>query len=196
MRILVVAPMEVEALNFKKALVSIPHSNIYNVVTTGVGKVNAAATTALELWSGPHAGSYDLVAVIGYAGGSLRLKQGDFVIPKVAKYHDVSCPADIVPDLSKEYELQGNDNICVLTGDTFVTEDNVSQVSSKNISCESSIFDMEAAAVCQVADDIPVLVMKLISDNPSSKDNLQSFEEFVRTHSNFAQFVYYLESLV
>jgi len=60
------------------------------------------------------------------------------------------------------------------------------------------LFDMEATAVAQIFYDvsIPVLVMKLISDVPQlDSENLQSFSEFVETHTDFSQFVFYLESL-
>ena len=197
MNILVITPMESERDNFKRALDDIQHRNIYRLACSGLGKANAASITALELFGNTSAPQYDLIAVIGYAGGSNRLKQGDFVIPKMARYHDVECPEDLVPELSKVYELQGNDNVIVLTGDSFVTENNVKQISEKNTTCEAILYDMETAAVCQIADqaDIPVVVLKLVSDNPAKSDNLQSFDEFVKTHSNFSQFVHYLESL-
>lgn len=196
MNILVVAPMAVEAQNFKHALDSIAHKHQYRVVQSGVGKVNAATEVALELYGNPTRPAYDLIAVIGYAGGSSRLSQGDFVIPSCAKYHDVNCPEDLVPELTKTYDLQGSDNCVILTGDSFVTTQNIESVQNCNPGCDSIIFDMESAAVCQVAEETPVIVMKLISDIPAVENNLQSFSDFVDTHSNFSQFVHYLESLV
>ena len=197
MHILVLAPMKQEYINFNKALAGISHRHHYRVAHTGVGKVNAASVASLELFGNPSAPNFDLVAVIGYAGGSARLSQGDFVIPKLAKYHDIECPEDLVPELHQEFELEGNDNVMVLTGDSFVTSKNVAHIYKKNDSCESAIYDMETAAVCQVASqgDIPVIVLKLVSDKPADTNNLQTFSEFVETHSNFSQFVHYLESL-
>lgn len=196
MNILVIAPLVSEYKNFRKTLESVPHSNHYHVVQSGVGKANAAATVALELYGNPDV-EYDLIAVIGYAGGSSRLKQGDFVIPCSTKYHDANCPSDIVPELTKEYSLEGSDNYIILTGDSFVTKDNIAEISSHSTDYDAIVFDMESASVCQIAEDsgIPVIVMKLISDIPSQSNNMQSFNEFVKTHSNFIQFLQYLESL-
>lgn len=195
MNILVICPMEVEQTNFKIALSQIEHRHTYRVVHCGIGKVNAAVTTALELYGSPKGFTYDLVAVIGYAGGSSRLKQGELVIPSKACFHDVVGPKDLIPELLQVYNLQGSDNVAVLTGDSFVTKENVHDIAQHNPGCQAVLYDMESAAVCQVADEIPVLVMKLVSDNPSSTNSLQSFEDFVKTHSNFSQFVHYLEAL-
>ena len=197
MNILVIAPMKVEADNFTRALNGIQHRHHYRVCNSGIGKVNAASNTALELYGNPSARRYDLIAVIGYAGGSNRLGQGDFVIPRIARYHDVNCPVDLVPELTKEFELEGSDNVMILTGDSFVTHENVIQINKQNTKCDAVLYDMEATAVCQVAEEaeIPVIVMKLVSDKPASSNNLQSFNEFVETHVNFSQFVHYLEAL-
>lgn len=198
LNILVVAPMESEAKNFKQALSTIEHSNSYKVIQTGVGKVNAAYNTALELYGNVRK-SYDLVAVIGYAGASSRLEQGSFVAPCCAKYHDVVVPnslnTELVEDLVTTYPLQGFDDVIILTGDSFVTKSNVSKINSHLGNFSAALYDMESAAVCQVAENIPVVVLKIVSDNPQKDSNLQSFSEFVETHSNFSQFVHFLESL-
>lgn len=196
MNILVIAPMRVEADNFIKALKGIEHHNYYKVSCVGVGKVNAASNTALELYGCANSKRYDLVAVIGYAGASSRFKQGDFVIPMAARYHDVSVPVGIVDELNKVFKLEGSDEVIILTGDSFVTKSNVSFIQSK-FGGSSFLFDMESAAVAQVAgmEDIPVVVLKLVSDIPSNKNNLLTFEEFVENNSNFSQFVHYLEAL-
>lgn len=192
MNILVIAPMHSEFASFNNSLASIPHKNHYKVVEVGVGKVNAAANTAIELYGNPHSKGYDLIAVIGYAAASSNIPQGSFVIPLSAKYYDTDCPDSII-ELSKTYELQGQDDIIILTGDSFVTAANVTSI-NRSTTSTSIVYDMETAAVCQVAEETPVIALKLISDNPSS-NNLQSFTEFVKTHSNFSQFVYYLESI-
>ena len=63
MNTLVVARMKVEADNFIKALNGIPLHNYYKGSCVGVGKVNASANTALELYGCANSKRYDLVAL-------------------------------------------------------------------------------------------------------------------------------------
>jgi nucleoside phosphorylase len=62
---------------------------------------------------------------------------------------------------------------------------------------KSGLFDMEATAVCQVAEmfDLPIVVVKMVSDVPEEGDNEHSYDEFVDSHSDFGVFIDYLESL-
>ena len=198
MRILVICPMQSETEYFRTALQSIrKHNHTYSVQQAGVGKANAAATTALSIYNPNDSEPFDLVAVIGYAAASSYFKQGDLVMPTKALYHDANCPVGVVEDLERVYDLEGIDEDCtILTGDTFINSEIAKSLISKY--GDKILFDMEATAVAQIAYDteVPVLVMKFISDVPDlDSDNLQSFEEFVNTHTDFLPFVSYLESL-
>lgn len=190
MKILVICPMKQEHNLFKKALASFGFKkHYYKVVEVGIGKVAAASETAVQLCS-----DYDLVAVIGFAAATKDCKQGDFMIPSVARYSDCHAPEGLVPSYDKEYELQGCDESKILTADMFADASWVKYNKKKFGS--PLVFDMESTAVAQVCEDfeVPCLVMKLISDIPETQ-NEQDFDEFVNTHQDFTQFVEYLESL-
>lgn len=191
MEILVLAPMYSEYKNFCDALnKSTNLNNHYHVVECGVGKANAAATAALEIFN-DHI-IYDLIAVIGYCAASPLYKPGDFLMPSLTRYHDVSVPEGLVPELTAVYPLQGCDDCTILTGDTFIT----AQESSRLVSLygKSVLFDMEASAVAQVASETstPLTVLKLVSDIPEVSP---TFSEFVQSHSDFSQFLSALELL-
>ena len=140
--------------------------------------------------------TYDLIFLIGYAAATKQFPKGTFVFPDKTMYHDTPhSNAALFEDLTKSYELQGSDkNTTILTGDQFVDKAIV-----ENLMIQYGnrlLFDMEASAVCQISQDtdIPVLVMKMVSDNPE-EDNLESFEEFVKNNSDFSAFVYFTETL-
>ena len=200
MNILVLAPMKEECEYFKLAIIKFLKENElkhrYFIKNIGVGKASAAAETVLALNNVSVTIPYDLIFLIGYAAATKAFPKGSFVFPDKTMYHDTPhSNAELFQDLTKSYELQGSDkNTTILTGDQFVTK----ELAEKLITQYGNrlLFDMEAAAVCQICQDteIPVLVMKMISDNPE-EDNLESFEDFVKTHSDFSAFVYFTETL-
>lgn len=193
MKVLVVCPMKGEYNNFVDALKNTPHQNDYKVICCGVGKVNAAASVALELYT-DYKNNIDLVAVVGYAAASPNFTIGDIVIPDGCRYHDVNLPdPSFVPELTKVYPLQGEDEVTILTGDSFVDEVMLNKLISTygcNILC-----DMECTAVSQVCYDleIPVIALKLVSDIPGEEGS--DFNSFVETHTDFTPFVNYIEFL-
>lgn len=194
MNILVLAPMTRECDNFTRALRQRRKlKNQYKVVNCGVGKVNAAYNAALELFQASV--TYDLVAVIGYAAASPYYKQGDFVMPSSARYHDARVPEGLVDELTRVYDLEGFDDCTILTGDAFVDKVLADELTNKY--GLKVLFDMEATAVAQVCDEanVPLLVYKFISDIPQNDHNYQSFDEFVNSHTDFTQFVSGLEIL-
>ena len=77
--ILIITPMAAEQENMLNALNNypLPLLNAYTIRRGYVGKVYAAASTALALAEE----QFDLVAVIGYAAGTLGFKQGEIVMP-------------------------------------------------------------------------------------------------------------------
>ena len=194
MRYLIIAPTEREYRNITKTLEGRVTHNQYQVSRCGVGKALAAANTALALARAK--GDIDRVAIIGYAASTLGRERGELVAPRVARYHDCRIPGDFVPELTEPYPLLGHDDAVVWTGDSFVDAEIIADVKSR-YGMKSGLFDMEATAVCQAAElfDLPVVVVKMVSDVPEEGDNEHSYDEFVDSHSDFGVFVDYLENL-
>lgn len=194
MKYLIVAPTEREYRNVTSALEGRTTENQYIVARTGVGKALAAANTALAI--ARENCDVDRVAIIGYAASTLGRERGELVAPRVARYHDCRIPGDFVPELTDPHPLLGHDDAVVWTGDSFVDAEIIAEVKEK-YGLKSGLFDMEATAVCQAAElfDLPVVVIKMVSDVPEEGDNEFSYDEFVNSHSDFGVFVDYLENL-
>lgn len=192
MKYLVITPTVREYHNMVAALDGKELQNSYSVVRCGVGKALAAANTALAIKQD----DFDRVAVVGYAASSLGRERGQIVAPRVARYHDCVIPGDFVPELTDPHPLLGHDDAVVMTGDSFVDGDIISQVMQRH-NVKSALFDMEATAICQAAElfDLPVVVVKMVSDIPQQGDTEHSYDEFVDSHSDFGLFVEYLENL-
>ena len=192
MNYLVITPTSREYHNMLSALEGRQTQNSYTVVRSGVGKALAAASTALAI----EKNDYARVAVVGYAASSLGRKRGDIVAPRVARYHDCQIPGDFVPELTDPHPLLGHDDAVILTGDSFV-DDKIIPQAMQRLGVESALFDMEATAICQCAEifDLPVVVVKMVSDIPEEGDTEHSYDEFVDSHSDFGVFVDYLEKL-
>lgn len=173
MKILVVAPTHDEFNLMKWAKEHLGTKHDIKIIETGIGKVASASEVAVELQS-----MYDLVAVIGFAGGSDKFKQGDIVIPSYARYSDVVLPDEIVSSLTDVYDLEGNDEVTILTGDQFVSATRQDRLQTRF--GLDIIFDMEATAIAQVCSEYgtEVLVMKVVSDIPSD-ENPTGFTDFV-----------------
>ena len=194
MKYLIVAPTEREYRNITCALEGRTTENQYIVARTGVGKALAAANTALAI--ARENCDVDRVAIIGYAASTLGRERGELVAPRMARYHDCRIPGDFVPELTDPHPLLGHDDAVVWTGDSFVDAEIIAEVKEK-YGLKSGLFDMEATAVCQAAElfDLPVVVIKMVSDVPEEGDNEFSYDEFVNSHSDFGVFVDYLETL-
>ena len=194
MKYLIVAPTEREYRNITSALEGRTTENQYIVARTGVGKALAAANTALAI--ARENCDVDRVAIIGYAASTLGRERGELVAPRVARYNDCRTPGDFVPELTDPHPLLGHDDAGVWTGDSFVDAEIIAEVKEK-YGLKSGLFDMEATAVCQAAElfDLPVVVVKMVSDVPEEGDNEFSYDEFVNSHSDFGVFVDYLETL-
>lgn len=194
MKYLIVAPTEREYSNITQALEGRTLQNSYSVVRTGVGKAIAAANTALAINRAD--GEIDRVAIVGYAASTIGRERGDIVAPRVARYHDCRIPGDFVPELTEPYPLLGHDDAVVWTGDSFVDGEIIAQIKER-YGVKSALFDMESTAVCQAAElfDLPVVVVKMVSDVPEQGDTEHSYDEFVDSHSDFGPFIDYLEQL-
>jgi nucleoside phosphorylase len=194
MRYLVITPTEREYRNMSAAVQREGLNNSYMVARTGVGKALSAAGAALAIARAN--GDVDRVAIVGYAASTIGRQRGDIVAPRVARYYDCRIPGDFVPELTDPHPLLGHDDAMVLTGDSFVDGDIIRSV-KEQMGVESALFDMEATAICQAAElfDLPVVVIKMVSDVPEEGDNEFSYDAFVDSHTDFSAFVDYLEEL-
>lgn len=194
MKYLIVAPTEREYSNITLSLEGRTLQNSYSVVRTGVGKALAAANTALAINRAD--GEVDRVAIVGYAASTIGRERGDVVAPRVARYHDCRIPGDFVPELTDPHPLLGHDDAVVWTGDSFVDGEIIAQIKER-YGVKSALFDMESTAVCQAAElfDLPVVVVKMVSDVPEQGDTEHTYDEFVDSHSDFGCFIDYLEQL-
>ena len=194
MRYLVITPTEREYRNMSAAVQREGLKNSYIVARTGVGKALSAAGAALAIARAN--GDIDRVAIVGYAASTIGRQRGDIVAPRVARYYDCRIPGDFVPELTDPHPLLGHDDAMVLTGDSFVDGDIIRSV-KEQMGVESALFDMEATAICQAAElfDLPVVVIKMVSDVPEEGDNEFSYDAFVDSHTDFSAFVDYLEEL-
>lgn len=194
MRYLVITPTEREYRNMSAAVQREGLKNSYMVARTGVGKALSAAGAALAIARAN--GDVDRVAIVGYAASTIGRQRGDIVAPRVARYYDCRIPGDFVPELTDPHPLLGHDDAMVLTGDSFVDGDIIRSV-KEQMGVESALFDMEATAICQASElfDLPVVVIKMVSDVPEEGDNEFSYDAFVDSHTDFSAFVDYLEEL-
>lgn len=186
--ILIVAPTSRENKNIRIAIENKGEQlkNHYTVAYSGIGKAAAAATITRELLQAEK--PFDLVAVIGYAAGSLGFKQGEIVVPSQVQYHDADIPEGFIPEITDARKLLGTDDVTVFTGDSFVNATSVAEIKSR-FGVEKAIFDMEIGAIaiaCEMAGNVPVLAVKVISDVPEDGHTEMSYEEFANSWVDFS----------
>ena len=194
MKDLVITPTEREYRNMSCAIEREGLQNSYTIVRSNVGKALAAANTVRAIERANV--DYDRVAVVGYAASTLGRQRGEIVAPRVARYHDCRIPGDFVPELTDPHPVLGHDDAVVWTGDSFVDAEIIAEVKER-YGMKTGLFDMEATAICQAAElfDLPVVVVKMVSDVPEDGDTEHSYDEFVNSHTDFSVFVDYLENL-
>ena len=196
MRVLICAPTSREYRAMRYALdnaSALNHS--YDLVEVGIGKAlsSAGVARALTLATEP----YDMLAVVGFAASAIGRKQGDIVMPSRAIHHDAIIPEGFCPEITDPRKLCGSDAEAVFTGDSFVNADIVREIKAR-FGVESGLFDMEIAAICQVAelyDNIPVVAVKYVSDVPEAGHSEHSYDEFADAHSDFTPLLERLEQL-
>ena len=186
--ILIVAPTERENKNIRLAIERKGEQlkNHYTVAFSGIGKAAAAATLTRHLLQTEK--PYDMVAVIGYAAGTLGFKQGEIVVPNGVQYHDADIPEGFIPEITDARKLLGTDNVMVFTGDSFVNATSVAAIKAR-FGVEKAIFDMEIGAIaiaCEMAGNVPLLAVKVISDVPEDGHTEMSYEEFANTWVDFS----------
>ncbi|MBR5853568.1 MAG: hypothetical protein IKY74_05130 [Alistipes sp.] len=196
MRILICAPTSREFRAMQYALdhaSSLKHT--YDLKEVGIGKAlsSAGVSRALTLATEP----YDMLAVVGFAASALGRKQGDIVMPSCAIHHDAIIPEGFCPEITDPRSLRGGDKETVFTGDSFVNADIIREIKQR-FGVECGLFDMEIAAICQVAElynNIPVVAVKYVSDVPEEGHSEHSYDEFADAHSDFTPLLERLEML-
>lgn len=165
----------------------------YDLVEVGIGKALSSAGVARALTLAKD--RYDMLAVIGFAASALGRKQGDIVMPQRAIHHDAIIPEGFCPEITDPRMLRGGDVETVFTGDSFVNADIIREIKSR-FGVDCGLFDMEIAAICQVAelyDNIPVVAIKYVSDVPEEGHSEHSYDEFADAHSDFTPLLERLE---
>lgn len=168
------------------------------LLRSGIGKVNAAMTTAVLI----HEFKPDVLINTGSAGGlSPELKVGDVVISTEVRHHDVDVtafgyeygqvpqlPAAFTADenlISIAYKASEEDTELktvkglIATGDSFMND-------PARVKAIAEIFpglqavEMEAAAIAQVAHQfgVPFVVIRALSDIAGKESDI-SFEQFL-----------------
>lgn len=198
MRVLIVAPTGREYKYMRSTLDAFASpKHDYTLICSGIGKAGAAAGVATAVAKA--AEPFDAVAVIGFAAGSLDFKQGDVVAPSRAVYHDCDVPEGFIPELTDPYQLAGDDDVTVFTGDSFINGRSATDIMQR-FDCKSAIFDMEimavAIAVRDYAATIPMVAVKYISDVPQSGHTEQSYDEFADSHADFTPLLNRIEQLL
>ena len=170
------------------------------LVTSGVGKVNAARTTQILIDNY----GVDLIINVGVAGGvSESLKVGDIVVGEKLVQHDFDITAfnhekGYIPKVgiyinSDEYliklscDVLDDNNInyqkgVIASGDIFCTEEAMSMKIAKKFN--ALCVEMEGASIAQVCflSHIPFIVIRSISDVPNN-NNVITYEEFLESSS-------------
>lgn len=175
------------------------------LLKSGIGKVNAAMSTAILL----EKFKPDAVINTGSAGGyHPALNVGDVVISSEVRHHDVDVtifgyeygqvpqlPAAFTPDeklfaiaeeAAKEIEDIQVAKGLIVTGDSFMNDpDRVEFVRGKF--SDLYAVEMEAAAIAQVAFQFktPFVIIRSLSDIAGKESNI-SFDKFLNCGSSFS----------
>ena len=173
------------------------------LVESGVGKVNAARTTQVLI------DNYKIDAVInvGSAGSANQeLQIGDIVIGKTLVQHDFDITAfghpkgyisnvgerinsdeNLINSMEQTIENLQNKEFkikigTIASGDIFCTEPKMKEKIRDKFNADA--IEMEGAAIAQVCklDNMPILVIRSISDSPNGNNNI-TFEQYLETAS-------------
>ena len=211
----VIGAMKVEVDNICKALTSYEIKqiagrdfyvgNLYNlpivVVESGIGKVNAAVTTAIMCENF----DVDVIINTGVAGGVSGVKPLDLVIGKDLVYHDMDVSAlgykkgevphegitfstdekirNLCVDIAKENNINykvGN----IASGDLFATK----KECINGLDMQITAVEMEGAAIAHTCKmfNIPFISLRVISDILESNEQAISFNKVESEAANKA----------
>lgn len=173
------------------------------LVESGVGKVNAARTTQVLI------DNYKIDAIInvGSAGSANQeLQIGDIVIGKTLVQHDFDITAfghpkgyisnvgeriksdeNLIKSMEQTIEKLQNKEFkikigTIASGDIFCTEPKMKGKIRDKFNADA--IEMEGAAIAQVCklDNMPILVIRSISDSPNGNNNI-TFDQYLETAS-------------
>ncbi|MGN1400850.1 MAG: 5'-methylthioadenosine/S-adenosylhomocysteine nucleosidase [Bacillus sp. (in: firmicutes)] len=170
------------------------------LLKSGIGKVNAAMSTAVLL----EKFNPDVIINTGSAGGSAsELQVGDIVLSTEVVHHDVDVTAfgyaygqvpkmpptfkadgrliEIAEEAIAEVATVGVGKGLIATGDSFMNDpERVKDVQSRFPGLQAT--EMEAAAIAQVAYqfNVPFVVIRALSDIAGKESNV-SFNQFLET---------------
>lgn len=168
------------------------------LLRSGIGKVNAAMTTAVLI----HEFKPDIIINTGSAGGlSPDLQVGDVVVSSEVRHHDVDVTAfgyeyGQVPQLPAAFKadeklvqvaLEASKELTdvktvkglIATGDSFMNDPvRVQAIGEKFTNLQA--VEMEAAAIAQVAHQfqVPFVVIRALSDIAGKESDI-SFDQFL-----------------
>ncbi|WP_046173900.1 5'-methylthioadenosine/S-adenosylhomocysteine nucleosidase [Domibacillus indicus] len=168
------------------------------LLRSGIGKVNAAMTTAVLI----HEFKPDVIINTGSAGGlSPDLQVGDVVVSTEVRHHDVDVTAfgyeyGQVPQLPAAFQAdeklvdiaykasEGDSEVktvkgLIATGDSFMNDPARVQAIAEKFPGLQAV-EMEAAAIAQVAYQftVPFVIIRALSDIAGKESNI-SFEQFL-----------------
>lgn len=173
------------------------------LVESGVGKVNAARTTQVLIENY----KIDAVINVGSAGSANQeLQIGDIVIGKTLVQHDFDITAfghpkgyisnvgeriksdeNLIKSMEQTIENLQNKEFkikigTIASGDIFCTEPKMKEKIRDKFNADA--IEMEGAAIAQVCklDNMPILVIRSISDSPNGNNNI-TFEQYLETAS-------------
>lgn len=144
------------------------------LLTTGVGKVNAAVNVTKYLYRYQ---SIDTVINIGFAAATKDLELGKVYKADIISQWDFNISDNIARH--DRFNLHTGGNIHLTSGDSFVTKHNIKQVHI--MEPYARMFDMEAYAVAKACENFPVdlFVLKVVSDHPEDNDDDSSFKNYI-----------------
>ena len=141
------------------------------VVHSGIGIANAAAATQeLITKYGPR-----VIYNYGAVGGDDTVKVYDLITPKKIYYHDIMTPwyerghtPNEKPYFKNSLQLKNTNNLA--SGSSFLSSKMMIDEVKQDL--DVNIFDMEAAAILQIAGktQTPVKVIKCVSDSIGNTD--------------------------
>lgn len=173
------------------------------LVESGVGKVNAARTTQILIDNF----KIDAVINVGSAGSANQeLQIEDIVIGKTLVQHDFDITAfghpkgyisnvgesiksdeNLIKSMEQTIENLQNKEFkikigTIASGDIFCTEPEMKEKIRDKFNADA--IEMEGAAIAQVCklDNMPILVIRSISDSPNGNNNI-TFDQYLETAS-------------
>lgn len=189
MEILVLMPTEEGKKLFKVALSKRRLKNDYRVVQCGIGKVESAVSTVMEL----SRKTYDAVVLSGFCGSADNGNDDVSVaIPSRCVCYDFFA-SNLNEDVDTDFPTLFGDGSVMMTGDQFANGNTVRLIKQRHPDTDL-YFDMESSAVCQacVPFGVTPLVVKYVADRPEKGDNIDTFREFVGK-ADFSDIVSFLE---